>query len=162
MAATYRRLNQEELQSLRTEFTQFLASNTVTANDWVTLKKDSPEKAEGLIDLFSDIVFEKTLDKIQYLQHRTPDNLRIFECGPEKMIMLGLYVEGSADLDFTKPGQPAEMLQKLRTSNAKLKMYQAEKAYNASGRKKELFKMMEEGCLISDGRLYQALKGMRG
>ena len=57
----FRRLTNEELQELEKEFVQFLVSNTVTADDWEKIKEDNPERAEGLIEIFSDIVFEKVI-----------------------------------------------------------------------------------------------------
>ena len=158
----YRRLSNDELKELEPEFVKFLASNHVTADDWVKMKEDNPKKVEGLIEVFSDIVFDKILKKVDYLEFKTPNDLKIFHCQPEKIVMMGLFIEGKSDLDFTQTLQPNEMMEKFRTSGANLKLYSAEKAYK-NGREAELFKMMENGCLIvKDGTLFNLLSSLRG
>ncbi len=59
--AKYRSLSQEELKPLEEDFIKFLAANTVAAEDWDKIKKDDPKKAEGLVEIFSDIVWDKAL-----------------------------------------------------------------------------------------------------
>ena len=46
---------------------------------------------------------------------------------------------------------------KFQTSNAKLQMYSAQKKYKVE-REQEIFQMMQWGSLISDGKLFNALK----
>lgn len=157
----FRRLTNEELAELEKEFTRFLASNTVTADDWEKIKKETPERAEGLINIFSDIVFEKTISKLEYLEHKTPHDLKIFHCKKEEMELMGLKVEGESDLDFTKDLAPETMMQMLQASNAKLQLYTASKGYKEGDREKEIFEMMQQGCLISKGELFNTLKNLQ-
>lgn len=157
----YRRLSASELQDLETEFVQFLVANTVTSDDWVKLKEEEPEKAEQLIDLFSDIVFEKVIAGIEYLEVKSPKDLKTFHCQEDKIILLGLRVNGESQLDFTKSPDPQQMMQMLQLSGAKLQLYSAEKAYQPN-RNEELFRMMQAGALISkDGFLYKTLEDMK-
>ena len=74
----YRRLRQDELESLEKEFVRFLASNQVTAEDWEKLKAGALEKAEKLIEIFSDIVFEKILSDVEYMEFQTPRDIKTF------------------------------------------------------------------------------------
>lgn len=158
----YRLLTTEELQELEKEFIQFLASNQVTAQEWEDLKKQQPEKVDELIVLFSDIVFDKILKETSYLEYREPKDLKTFYCGPDKITMLGLFIEGEGDLDFTQSFSPEEMVSRMKNSGAKLKMYSAEKGYQGD-REQELFRMMEGGALISkDGKLYKTLMALKG
>lgn len=158
----YRRLTIEELKELEPEFVRFLASNTVTADEWETLKVSAPEKAERLIELFSDIVFEKVIEKVEYLEHRSPTDLRLFHCGPDKIKLLGIRATGIDGFDFAAHPTAEEMMQQVQQAPAgSLKMYSAEKGYKAGNRNQELFKMMQEGCLIADGQLYKTLAALR-
>lgn len=152
----YRRLRADELAELEGEFVRFLASNTVTAEDWQKLKAEEVEKAEKLIDMFSDIVFEQTLKKIGFLQRRSKTELQTFACLPDKIMLRGLRLQGESSLDFTRNQAPEEMMAQLRTSEAQLQIYRAEKPYSKN-REQELFEMMEQGCLISKGEMYQVL-----
>lgn len=157
----YRRLKLEELTALENDFIQFLAANGIPGPDWEKIKTDEPDKADGLIDLFSDIIFEKTLEKIEYLEFKTPRDIKTFHCGPEKITMNGLMIEGETEIDFTRSQDPQEMSSMLVGSAARLRMYTAEKEYHPS-RKEELFKMMENGALISrDGSLFKTLEGLK-
>jgi hypothetical protein len=85
----YRRLRKDELEELEGEFIKFLASNTVTADDWVKTKAETPEKAEDLLDVFSDIVFEKILEKVEYLEHKRPKDFRVC-ISREKPLLISL------------------------------------------------------------------------
>lgn len=153
----FRRLTNDELQELEKEFVQFLVSNTITAEDWEKIKKENPERAEGLIGIFSDIVFEKVIGNIQYLEHRTPKNLRAYYCVSDRIYMLGILVEGKSDLDLSKDDSPADMMQKLQTSEAALKVFSGEKKYKKE-KALEIFELMQEGALIShDGNMFKLL-----
>jgi hypothetical protein len=157
----YRRLSKEELQELEPEFVQFLSSNTVTADDWEKLKTESPEKVEKLVEMFSDIVLEKVLSKIEYLEYKTPKDIKTFHCLEDKIVLMGLRVEGDSDLDFTKQENPEQMLGQYQLSGASLQIYSGEKAYKPS-REQELFRMVEGGALISkDGAMFKTLANLK-
>lgn len=158
----YRKLTIEELKELETEFIRFLASNTVTGDEWQKLKAEQPEKAEGLIEIFSDIVFDKIIKDIAYLEMKMPQDYRTFQCLEDKILMLGIKTNGSTSLDFTKNESPAQMMDQIQKSGAQLQLYSGQKSYQPN-REQELFKMMENGALISkDGAMYHALNGLKG
>lgn len=157
----YRRLTLDELQGLEGEFIQFLAANTITSTDWEKLKNESQDKAERLIEIFSDMVFEKTLEQINYLEQKSAKEIRTFHCGPEKIKMIGILVEGKTSLDFRQNLDPQQMMAQLSLSGAELKLFQGEKNYKTS-RNEELFQLMQQGALISkDGHLYHTLLQLR-
>lgn len=153
----YRRLRADELKDLEPDFVRFLAANALPADSWEKLKQEKPEAAEELIEQFSEVVFEKVLTNVEYLEFKTPKDIKVFHCQEDKITMLGLEVKGNTDLDFTKTTDPAEMNRQLQVSGANANVYRAEKQYKGD-RKMELFKMMESGCLISKGLIYNALK----
>lgn len=158
----YRRLRQDELESLEKEFVRFLASNQVTADEWEKLKAEEPDKAEKLIGIFSDIVFEKVIGDVQYLEYKTPKDVKTFHFLEDRIVMNGLLVEGNTSFDFTQQQSPQQMLQQIQLAGARLKLYTAEKAYSRS-RDMEIFEMMENGALISrDGSLFRTLEGLKG
>lgn len=157
----YRKLNINELKELESEFIRFLASNTVTGSEWQQLKLEQPEKAEGLIEIFSDIVFDKIIKGIEYLEVRMPQDYRTFHCLEDKIIMMGIQVKGTTNMDFTKNESPAQMMDQIQKSGTQLQLYSGEKAYQPN-RAQELFRMMESGALISkDGDMYKTLVGLK-
>ena len=154
----YRRLTLEELNDMETEFVRFLVSNTVTAEDWEKLKSDDPERAEKLIEIFSDIVFDKVLEKVKYIEHRSPYDIKTFRCLEDKIELLGLKVSSVAGIDFTQSQTTDNMLAYLKNApSGSVQMYSAEKAYKDNDPKKEIFNMLENGAAISDGKIFEAL-----
>lgn len=156
----YRRLSKSELEELEAEFIQFLVANTVTGEDWIKIKAEHPERAENLIELFSDIVFDKTLDKIEYLEHKTDKELRCFHCQAEKIIMLGLVAQETKDFDFRENLPANQMISRIKADGGTIQFFSAEKKYKGD-RKMELYRMMENGCLISKGNLFQILHSVQ-
>lgn len=157
----YRRLDNDELRELEDSFVRFLASHQLTAEDWQRLKTDQPERVDTLIEQFSDLVFERVLNEIEYLEFKSPKDIQTFHCEPDRIQLLGIRVEGISTINFTDNEQPEIMLGQLLRSGAKLKMYQGEKPYKKE-RNLELFEMMESGCKISkDGALFKALQALK-
>jgi hypothetical protein len=158
----YRKLTPEELKGLESEFIRFLASNTVTADDWVKIKEQDKQKAEHLIELFSDIVIGQTLEKVKYLDLKRPKDIRSFHCEKERIYLKGLIIEGDTNLAFNLDELPEKMLAQLKDSDAEIQLINAEKAYRED-RELELFRLIEQGALISkDGHLYKMLGKLSG
>lgn len=157
----YRTLRADELKDLEGQFTFFLAAQSIAAADWERYKKDTPEKAQGLIDSFSDVVFEKVLKNVTYLEFKTPKDFKTFHCEADKIHLIGLRLEGATNFDFTKDQHPQEMLEEMIRSKADLKLYHASKPYKKE-REMELFDMMESGARISsDGLMYKTLENLK-
>ena len=147
----YRTLNTEELRSLEKEFIDFLILNGIPAAEWVKIKEDQT-KAQTIIDSFSDVVFEKILRELRYLDHYSPKSIKTFFCDQDQIYLVGLDTE-SEDIDLTTE----EGIKRLQTSPpADLQVYRTSKSYHPS-REEELFKMLQQGCQKSDGSLYESL-----
>lgn len=152
----YKRLGPGELQALEKEFVNFLASAQITAKDWEKMKEQELEKVNELIDIFSDLVYEKALKKIKFLEFRDAKTLNIFNCTEEKIKLLGLRVKENSALDLTAP----DVLSKWKESNSgNVTVIKTEKNY-IKDRELEMFELLETGCLITDDRLYNLLIGM--
>jgi hypothetical protein len=65
----YTRLTKEQFEELHQEFINFLATQSITADEWKTLKTEKPEVAEQELDIFSDLIWEGVLNKVKYLEH---------------------------------------------------------------------------------------------
>jgi hypothetical protein len=157
----YRRLTEVELDEVEKQFISFLASNQITADDWQKLKVEAPTKVERLIEIFSDIVFDKVLENVEFLEYKTPHDLKAFHFMEDRAVMNGLKVEGETEVDLTEQINPKVLNQQLALTGAKLKLYTAEKEYKDS-RKMEIFKLMEGGALISrQGTLFKSLEKMK-
>ncbi len=149
----YKRLSTEELQILEKEFINFLASAQITAQDWEKMKNNETGKAEELIDVFSDVVYDKVLGKISYVEYRDTKTLNIF-CFKENTIQLvGLRVKENSPLNLTAPDV---LSQWNSNNNSAVNIIKSEKPYTKE-RKFEIFEMLQNGCLISNEHLFNLL-----
>lgn len=157
----YRRLNQEELEELKDDFIKFLASNSVLPDDWKRLRDKEKERALKMLDVFSDIIFEKVLTNLAFLQFKSSKDIKTFSCGPNGMELYGIRVKGKTKINFNNAQKPADMLKMIQAdSNATVQIYASKKPY-LKERNIELFEMMENGCKISNGVLYKTLEKLK-
>ena len=146
----FRRLTDDELEELKDEFVQYLVANGVDADLWEQYKKDETEKAELFVQQFSNVVLQKSLEKVEYLEHRTPSDLKLFYCGKEGIDLIALK---SSVVDLTN----------MSEFNAKdfknIEIFKATKPYTKK-REVELFELTKKGCQITSHMLYDLLKQM--
>jgi len=95
----YRVLTKEELLSLETEFKQFLILNELHDAEWRQLASQNPEKAQGFIDLFSNIVLEKAYQKVPGLLQIGKDFLCVFHLEDETWKLYHFNTKNAALLD---------------------------------------------------------------
>ena len=149
--AKYRSLTSEELQELEKEFIEFLVINGITADQWEVLKKEAKEKAELILEQFSDVVWEGVLRKTQFIEHRSSQEIRAFQCLPGKMVMMGLKIEDDS-VDLRTP----EGFKKVKSEAPSTSVYTAEKVYHKK-REEEIFELIQSGSVISDGKLFKSI-----
>ena len=75
----YTRLTKEQLEELNQEFINFLATQSITAEEWKEIKEQKPEVAEEELDIFSDLVWEGVLSKVEYLENIAPQHMYLFK-----------------------------------------------------------------------------------
>lgn len=154
----FRRLRRDELEEVRDQFVKWLALNGIAADHWQDIKVNEPARADQLILQFSQLVFAGTIERVRYLIHRRPFDLRTYRTDEEKIYMRGILLSGETTIDFTKTDlPPAELFRRLKTENVQAKIYRAERAYLSVGRDQDLFNLLEEGARIDEGELFEAL-----
>ena len=149
----FRLLTHEELMEFEKEFIDYLIVNGITAEDWQRLKKEEAEKAVQIIGLFSDVILEGTMRKIQFLEIRLKGEVHCYHCLEDKIILMALKAPEDSGVDFTD----SDFLENaLQDPPEGIQVYTVEKEYSKE-RELELFEMIQQGCSISDGQLYKAL-----
>ena len=88
----YARLTKEQLEELHPEFINFLATQSITADEWATIKEKQPLVAEEEIDVFSDLVWEGVLTKAQYLEHISPNQMHLFFLRENNMALIAIKI----------------------------------------------------------------------
>lgn len=154
----FRRLHRDELEEVTPQFVKFLGVNGIDASGWVKIKEDAPQRADALILQFSQLVFSGVIERVEYLVHRRPNDLRTYRTGPDKIEMRGLLISGGTTVDLTNTELgPRELFEQLKQEGATPKLYTAERAYLPIGRDQDVFLRMEEGALIDNGELFNLL-----
>ena len=157
----FRRLRRDELEEVTDQFVKFLAVNGIDAGSWQRIKEDDPARADALLLQFSQIVYSGVIERVKYLVHRKPNDLRTYRTDADKIYMRGLYLDGETSVDLTKSDlAPAEMFARLKADGASPKIYSAERAYLPIGRDQDIFLIMEGGALIDDGEIFETLAAL--
>ena len=149
----YKRLGEVELESLKDDFVSFLVVNGITGYDWDKMQTAEPERAGEIIDQFSDVIYESSLRKAQFLLMVDNHHLRSFQCATEKITLVSLDYIGSDEFSF----HDVEDLQTLLSNpNQDFKIASINKGYNKK-REHEMFDMIRSGCKISEGKAFKLL-----
>jgi hypothetical protein len=154
----YARLTKEQFEELHQEFINFLATQSITADEWDAIKKNKPGVAEQELDVFSDLVWYGVLDKVQYLEHISPQQIHLFKCNEKQMHLIALKIENDA-VDFTAK----EGFQWLRDNllSDSIEFFNANKAYSAD-KHLDIFKLIQQGSAITKGELFQYFEKLIG
>lgn len=146
----YARLTKEQFEELHKEFINFLATQSVTAEEWENLKTNKPELAETELDVFSDLIWEGALNKAEYLEHITPKHMYLFYLGEDKMHAIVINLKN--DVDITTEEGYNWLRENLMDEN--VEFLQADKEYT-DDKNLDKFKMIQQGAVITKGDLYR-------
>ncbi len=159
-AAKFRRLDQRELKQLELEFVQFLASQSIAAEEWTRLKANKPQLAEDLIVIFSDVVMEKVLSKIKLLERRSRHELHLYQCIEDKITWVGIQIANESPLDLSGDDIQKELELIFSEQSHQAQLLRAEKTCGQHYTM-EIFKLTQSGCLISQNKeLFEMLRKM--
>ncbi len=145
----YRRLSKEEFESLAEDFAIFLASNSIDKKEWDRLKNENRDRAEEVLNIFSDMVFEKALKSARYLRRVSDSEIQCY-----------LFQEKQAHMISIRSlvGNRKSLLENDLGSFGKdeIEITQGTKKFTKS-REEEMFAILQTGAELSDGKLYQQL-----
>ncbi|MEO2051092.1 MAG: DUF6495 family protein [Allomuricauda sp.] len=147
----YKRLSKEQLKELHPEFINFLATQSITAEEWKNIKEEQPEVAEEEIDVFSDLIWEGVLSKVEYLENISERHMHLFHLTDKEMKLLSVKVMNpEIDLrtkigfDWFKRNFQSDFVEYLTAS----------KAYGPD-KNVDKFELIKQGAVITKGELYQ-------
>jgi len=153
----YSRLTKEQLEELHPEFINFLATQSITANEWNDIKINKPEVAEEELDIFSDLVWEGVLIRAKFIEHISPQQMHLFSLEEEKIRLIALKLKNTQDLTT------AEGYQWLRDNllSDEVELFQANKDYSED-KNADKFKLIEQGGVITKGDLFNYFDNIIG
>ncbi|MDC8000418.1 DUF6495 family protein [Aequorivita todarodis] len=146
----YARLTKEQFEELHQEFINFLATQSITADEWRKLKAEKPEVAEQELDVFSDLIWEGVLSKVKYLEHISPNQLMLFHITEAFIELIAIKIE-DGNIDITTEYGYKWLQQNLHDDAVNL--YTSTKAIK-DDRNKDVFVLIQQGSVITKGELY--------
>ena len=146
----YSRLTKEQFEELHKEFINFLATQSVTSNEWQDIKDNKPELAEQELDVFSDLVWEGVLNQTKYIEHISAQQMHLFHLNENTMHVIAVQIKNAIDIT-TKEGFDW-LRNNLMDDN--IEFLQAKKDYSED-KNKDKFILIQQGGLITQGELFQ-------
>ncbi len=148
----YARLTKEQFEELHQEFINFLATQTITADEWNDIKINKPEVAEQELDVFSDLVWEGVLNKVVYIEHISPQQMHLFHLKNDIMHLIAVKLKNPIDLTTT------DGFNWLRENlmDDDVEFLQAKKEYSED-KNVDKFQLIQQGGVITKGDLFQYL-----
>ncbi|SHH75825.1 DUF6495 family protein [Winogradskyella jejuensis] len=154
----YTRLTKEQFEELYQEFINFLATQSISADEWEDIKKNKPETAEQELDVFSDLVWLGVLSKVKYIEHISPQQIHLFKCREKDMHLIALKINNDA-VDFTTK-EGFEWLRNNLLSDS-VEFFNAKKDYSED-KHMDIFKLIQQGGNITKGELFQYFEKLIG
>jgi len=152
----YSRLTKEQFEELHEEFINFLATQTITADEWTDIKINKPEVAEQELDVFSDLVWEGVLKKVKYLEYISYNQIHLFQCHEIDMRLIALKVKNNTIDLTTKEG--FEWFKNNLLSDD-VEFFSAKKTYSED-KALDKFKLIEQGAVITKGDLFNYFENL--
>jgi hypothetical protein len=154
----YKKLTSEQLNEMHEEFAIFLATQKIDTDTWQEIKDTKPELVGEQIDLFSDLVWEKVLGKIGYLSNFAGNSLNLFRFDGELIQRIVIKCD-KENFDFSNKENYQWFIDNSKdTSVTYLK---GQKPYGKE-RNLEIFDLIEKGCTMDKGELYELVYKMIG
>ncbi len=147
----YRRLTKEQFEELHQEFINFLATQSITADEWEQIKKEKPKVAEQELDVFSDLIWEGVLPNVKYLENISAQQMHLFHLTDKEMKLIAIRVNNPS-IDLTTKEGFAWFKKNFMTDSVEI--MQASKAYSED-KNLDKFNLIEKGAVITKGELYR-------
>ena len=138
-------LSKDDLSHLEEELKHFLIANGVSNEEWIDMNENNPDKAIDLVELFSDVVYQKVFEQLKFVEHQSKDALLVFKCDKEEIRLIGVNVKKGMPGDLSSPEKIQETMKDHVES---LEIFRSVKPYSKD-REMEVFKMVESGCVNS-------------
>lgn len=152
----YARLTKEQLEELHPEFVRFLASQSIDKGEWDILKEEKPEVAEQEIDVFSDLIWDNVLEKAEWLEHYSKNHIFLFKLDNTGMESIVIHAHNS-NADFLTEGGLQWLNENIFADDVNIT--RGKKDFGED-RSLEIFNLIEQGAILSDGVLYKQLEDM--
>lgn len=150
----YHRLTHEQFEALHQEFAVFLATQGLDQSKWKEVKQNQPKKVELLLDLFSDVVWDKIISRCEFLEFSTPDQLFLFKILEKTASVIILKVE-KLKIDLKTSSGFQWVLDHVDSDQVTI--YQGSRPFTSS-RNDFVYDYLKKGAVQSEGKRFKALE----
>ncbi|MFM1879161.1 MAG: hypothetical protein RLZZ241_2027 [Bacteroidota bacterium] len=147
----YTRLTREQLEELHPEFSRFLATQAIDARQWEELKKEKPEVAEQELDVFSDLIWEGVLNRVEYLENISSQQMHLFRLDEKQMHLISVKLN-NPEIDLNSAEGFAWF--KKNWQSDWVEYLTASKSYSETPNR-DKFELIQKGAVITKGDLYR-------
>lgn len=152
----YARLTKEQLEELHPEFIIFLATQSIDKIEWDDIKKNRPHVAEQEIDLFSDVIWDKALTNVSYIDHFSKNYIFLFKC-VEEVVFSWVVKTNNPQIDFVSAEGIHWLADNLFSDDVEITRGRKDISAN---RNVALFEIIKQGGIISKGELFNKLDNL--
>lgn len=152
----YRLLSKEQFEELHKEFSTYLASQGIDKGMWEQAKDKTPAKVISHLETFSDLVWDDVLNKTIHLEHYSKDGLNLFHCKASSIDRIVVRVEKEGINLLEKEGFEWFL---DNSNDPSIHYFKGEKPY-ATTRNEELFKLVEQGAILANNKLFEAINAL--
>ncbi len=147
----YTRLTKEQFEEMQQEFINFLASQSITADEWQTIKTNTPDVADQELDVFSDLVWEGVLNNVIYLENISQKHMYLFYFEEKRIHLIGVKIISDSINLMTQEG-----FSWLRENlmNDSVEIFESKKDYSKD-KQMDKFTLIQQGDAITKGELYK-------
>jgi len=149
MPSKYERIPDQQLHDLKDNFIKFLIVQGIDASTWETIKTSEPERAADSLDMFSDVIWETSLQSIHFLRIETESVLYLYQIMTDKAYVLILQCESETLITSWTKSFITEHWDALEISKG-------EKS-DIIDRGAFIYELIQQGAITDDGALYKSL-----
>ena len=150
----YHRLTHKQFEELHEEFSGFLATQGMDHSKWDAIKTKNSDQVDALLDLFSDLVWDKISNECKFLEYISKDHLILFKIADYKASAFVIKVSDRT-IDLTSLEAFEWVLNNFNSDNVTL--FHGSKAYDKS-KNDFVYSYLKKGAIRTDGHRFIALE----
>ncbi len=150
----YHRLTHEQFEELHEEFAIFLATQGLDHSKWEGIKINQAQQVDVLLDLFSDVVWDKVVSGCDFLEFSSADQLFLFKTAEDQASAIVIKVS-TKEIDLSTSEGFEWVLSHFDSDDVTL--LQGAKTYDPS-KSDFVYSYLKKGAIRTDGHRYSTLE----
>jgi virulence-associated protein VagC len=130
-----------------------LSMTPIDKKEWDAIKTNTPEVAEQEIDVFSDLIWDKAMTNVAYIDHFSANFIFLFKC--EATVVYSYVINTSnATVDFLSAEGIQWLSENMFSDEVAIQRGKKDISEDRNG---ALFAIIKQGGIISKGELFSKL-----